>query len=133
MHRLILGCVGDQLVDHIDGDGLNNQRQNLRIATALTNRWNSKPNSLSRFKGVAKSGRGWVTKFVSSARYIYGGCWKTPIEAALAYNDIVRAERGDFALLNDVSVAAALPILQERLVELDTEKARIQRWIEECT
>lgn len=61
MHRMLMKATPNQLVDHIDGDPLNNQKNNLRFATNQQNSWNArgaksfngKPTS-SRFKGVFK-------------------------------------------------------------------------------
>src|SRR5437868_4132855 len=54
MHRLLLKASPPDFVDHIDGNGLNNRRDNLRIATCTQNRWNAKTSarSLSQYKGV---------------------------------------------------------------------------------
>jgi hypothetical protein len=58
MHRVIMGAQPGQLVDHIDGNRLNNTRDNLRIVTHSQNNWNRKPNRGHRYKG-----RCWRTHF----------------------------------------------------------------------
>src|SRR3990167_2833786 len=40
MHRVIMNAPSGLVVDHIDGNGLNNQRSNLRVVTARENLWN---------------------------------------------------------------------------------------------
>jgi hypothetical protein len=59
MHRFIIDCPRDKEVDHIDGNGLNNQRENLRIVTRLQNMWNQRTRKTSKsgYKGVS-----WDTK-----------------------------------------------------------------------
>lgn len=53
MHREITGCPPGVCVDHIDGDRLNNQRDNLRAASIRQNAWNSRhKRGASEFKGV---------------------------------------------------------------------------------
>src|SRR5690348_1244113 len=52
MHRLILGASADVRVDHINGDGLDNRRVNLRLATHQENNFNRKATGPLGFKGV---------------------------------------------------------------------------------
>lgn len=54
MHRLIAGAAAGQMVDHINGNGLDNRRENLRCATRSENNANQMPmrGGVSRFKGV---------------------------------------------------------------------------------
>src|SRR5258706_4731790 len=57
MHRLILQPPAGLWTDHIDGDGLNNRRSNLRAATPSQNMANRRPNARghsSKFKGVSR-------------------------------------------------------------------------------
>lgn len=133
MHRLLLGVDGSDKsiwVDHVDGNGLNNIRTNLRLSDATRNRWNSITQSRSGFKGVSRSGNGWSAKFVTNGKNIYAGHWKTEVEAALAYNDAAVAARGEFARLNEVPVEVARKVLIDRLEELELERGRILKWIE---
>lgn len=54
MHRVIMNAPSGMMVDHRDGNTLNNQRSNLRVCTRAQNMWNAKPsrNSTSSVKGV---------------------------------------------------------------------------------
>jgi hypothetical protein len=109
MHRLILGLgYGDpQKVDHIDGDGLNNRRSNLRIATNKTNRWNSAAvnGARSPYKGVnwqqfkGKNGK-WRAQISVDGKQRHLGLFKTEIEAAVAYDEAALELHGPFARLN---------------------------------
>lgn len=104
MHRFILGCDGEQTkVDHRDGDGLNNTRDNLRRATGLQNNRNRGPqaNNTCGFKGVrpTRNGRfGAVIK--TSQRQMHLGHFQTAEEAARAYDAAAREHFGTFAWLN---------------------------------
>lgn len=57
MHRMVMGAQPGEEVDHIDGNGLNNSRSNLRIATSQQNKRNQRvhKDSTSRIKGVSWS------------------------------------------------------------------------------
>jgi hypothetical protein len=113
MHRLILPGVSE--VDHEDGDGLNNQRYNLRSATRPQNNANGskrrthggRPAS-SRFKGVSwhKAARKWTAQIKGEDRQYYLGCFSDEIEAALAYDAAARVAFGEFARLNFPEKAA---------------------------
>lgn len=108
MHRLLLGLSkGDrQFVDHIDGDGLNNRRSNLRLANRSQNQWNRRSVGVgsSKFKGVS-----WVArkKRWAASIYVYNvrhclGTYRDEREAAIAYNRAASKYFGEFARLNDV-------------------------------
>lgn len=108
MHRVICNVANHLFVDHIDGNGLNNSKANLRICTASQNQRNkfpSKNGKTSIFKGVywhIQSKR-WVSRIKASGVSIYLGCYRDEIEAALAYNNAAKLLHGEFARLNTVA------------------------------
>jgi hypothetical protein len=100
MHTLLTGW---SRVDHIDGDGLNNQRSNLRPASAQENRRNSQKTvgCTSTYKGVKRQGRYWIACIgVSPGIQHYLGCFSSEIEAARTYDAAAREVFGEFARLN---------------------------------
>jgi hypothetical protein len=98
MHVLLLGKKPGVEIDHIDGDGLNNTRANLRHATHTQNKANCAPyrTNTSGYKGVYPRKKRW--RAAISGRYI--GLYATPEEAARAYDAKARARWGTFARLN---------------------------------
>ena len=52
MHRLIMNTPKDMQVDHIDHNGLNNQKNNLRNCSVAQNRMNRKPSGTTKYLGV---------------------------------------------------------------------------------
>ena len=101
MHREIMKLTDRKLeVDHIDHDGLNNQKYNLRICTPQQNRFNSvaKSNSTSKFIGVCSNGVD--GKWKARIREIYIGVYKTEEEAAIARDEKAKELFGEFANLN---------------------------------
>lgn len=93
MHREVLSrMVGrplkrGELTDHIDGDGLNNTRNNLRIATVSQNTRNSRMRSdnTSGFKGVCKERNRWLAQIGVNGKQMRLGLYDTPEEAHAAY------------------------------------------------
>lgn len=107
MHRVIMNASSDQIVDHINGDALDNRRSNLRIATLAENNRNRKRNSTnqsSNFKGVNfhKRDKRWTASIGHNGQSIYLGEFDKEIDAAAAYNDAARELFGEFARLNDL-------------------------------
>lgn len=102
MHREIVGCV--QKIDHRDGDGLNNRRDNLRPATTRQNGQNRRklaPAS-SKFKGVHwhRRDRKWQARIQATGQRSQIGYFKTEKEAAQAYDAAARRYFGEFANVN---------------------------------
>lgn len=109
MHRAILGLgPGDRRqVDHVDGNGLNNQRSNLRLANDTLNHANARPRvqrvpKSSRFKGVSWSTRDryWLAIVQSGGKRVYVGYFKDEEAAARAYDEHARREFGEYARTN---------------------------------
>lgn len=123
MHRLILGVTNRSvLVDHKDGNPLNNQRSNLRLCNDSQSACNvrSAKNSTSKYLGVSrhtailnrktkKSGtktyvyKAWRATIFKDYKQISIGRFKTEIEAALAYNEAAKRIHGEFARLNNIA------------------------------
>lgn len=103
MHRAIMGVYDPAIIiDHIDGNPLNNQRNNLRMCTQSENMMNRAPNKGKKYKGVFKCG--WVNKFRAGIKHnkknIYLGYFYTEEEAAMAYDKAALSIFGAHAKLN---------------------------------
>lgn len=101
MHKFLTGW--DQ-TDHRNGDGLDNQRDNLRPATGSENNRNSRlrKDNTSGFKGVQwdKQRRRWVAGIRVSGRQRQIGSYDNPVDAAHAYDAAARELFGAFARPN---------------------------------
>lgn len=102
MHQLILPGVTP--IDHRDGNGLNNQKSNLRGCTHQQNMQNKRlpANNTSGYKGVRwykRTGR-WIAGCKMDGRLYHLGYFDDPIEAAKAYDAKALELFGEFARLN---------------------------------
>lgn len=114
IHRIIMSrVIGRNLtraekVDHINGNGLDNRRKNLRIVTHAQNLMNTKSykNSSSRFKGVTlvKRNNTWQAKICPQGKTIHLGFFEDEVRAAHEYNKAAIYHFGDMAVLNPVGV-----------------------------
>lgn len=106
MHRLILGLMpgDDRQCDHRDGNGLNNQRSNLRTCTITENNVNSRKRKAgtSSYKGVYRNRNypKWQSRIRVNGKLIYLGSFESEIEAARIYDLAALQHYGDFALTN---------------------------------
>lgn len=107
LHRLIMNCPKGMVVDHVDGNTLDNRKSNLRICTKLQNQYNQKKHKGTRhssYKGVTfrkelktKPWEAFIYKDYKSTRL---GYFATEKEAAVAYNAKALELYGQFAKLN---------------------------------
>jgi hypothetical protein len=103
MHRFILGLSEPRpLVDHVNGNGLDNRRENLRLATQSQNQQNRGPSYGRKLKGVCfdKSDGRWLASIRINGISRSLGRFGTPEEAARAYDAADRRHFGAFARLN---------------------------------
>lgn len=114
LHRLIMGLLDahtSDMVDHIDHDGLNNSRDNLRKTDRSGNFRNARKTlsaTTSSYKGVSwhkpsNNTNPWLARIYLSGKSKHLGCYRTEIEAALAYNKAAKELFGLQACLNDLS------------------------------
>lgn len=89
MHRLLMGSPQGLEIDHRDGNGLNNRRSNLRVATSSQNKQNQgiRADNTSGFKGVTwvKRDRKWQARIEVGGKRRFLGLFKTPEAAHAAY------------------------------------------------
>lgn len=106
MHRLLMNAKPGEIVDHRDGNGLNNTRLNLRLATSSQNAANihTPIKSGTGYKGVyfCKVRKTYFTQIRKDQRLVSGGRFKTREEAAKRYNELAIQYFGEFATLNPV-------------------------------
>lgn len=107
MHHFILGITNSEtiLIDHINGNGLDNQRHNLRLVTHSQNTIHSRKrrgNYTSRYKGVCwdKESKKWNAQIYCKGIAYRLGKFKNEKDAAVAYNQKARELFGHYANYN---------------------------------
>lgn len=105
MHRVILSAPMGVLVDHIDGNGLNNQRANLRFASPSENtahRLHRPAVTSSRYRGVTYNRRtsSWQAGIKVAGKSRHLGLFECEDVAAHAYDAAARRTWGQFAVCN---------------------------------
>jgi len=105
MHRMVTVAKPGVMIDHINGNGLDNRKGNLRVCNPLQNSRNRYKfqKATSVYKGVH-----WHTKnkkwraVIKDKKHVHLGCFDSEIEAALAYNQAAIKYFGEFANLNKI-------------------------------
>lgn len=109
MHRQITNCPKELQVDHINGNKLDNRKENLRVCTSRENTINSKirSDSTTGFKGVTKKKWGTKGQFkycaritVEGGKRVHLGYFNKAEDAAKAYDKAAKELHGEFARLN---------------------------------
>ncbi len=105
MHRMILGLSkGDKtMVDHINHNGLDNRKENLRLCTRTQNLRNMRTtHGKSKYKGAfqTRNPKKWASAIRVDGTLIHIGHFETEIEAAKAYDAKARIYFGEFANTN---------------------------------
>lgn len=105
LHKLLMRSANGLHVDHINGNGLDNRRENLRLCTSRQNSYNSKKrviNASSKYKGVhlLKGGNKWKAQINKDGIHYHLGQFDTEILAAEAYNVKAIELFGSFSGLN---------------------------------
>lgn len=105
MHREIIQIPPKMVCDHINRNGLDNRKANLRPATVsqnLCNRTKRKTKTLSKYKGLEwdKNQRKWKVRIQLNNRKINLGSFTNEIDAAKAYDKAAKKLFKEFACLN---------------------------------
>lgn len=123
LHRFILNPPKDKVVDHIDGNGWNCQRENMRICTISENtrHRSSARNSTSKYLGVhyaivkdkriskatgklvVKEYGYWIAQIRINGKSTRLGFFKDEKQAALKFNEAAKIHHGEFAKLNIIT------------------------------
>jgi len=110
LHRVILEFNGvdltNRFVDHINGNGLDNRKSNLRLANDRNSSQNRsrRSNAESPYKGMWRDGNRWRAAIGVNGKRVNLGTFSTVEEAAKAYNDAAIEYFGEFARLNKIPV-----------------------------
>ena len=107
LHRLIMNPPDNMVIDHINGNGLDNRKSNLRITTQAKNNRNARKRKnaiTSEYKGVHydKRSNKWIAQIQINKKKIHLGYHLTELEAAEAYNQGCIKFHGNYGILNEL-------------------------------
>ncbi len=102
MHQLIIRCLPGEVIDHRDGNGLNNLRSNLRICSQAENNRNvrKRRTNTSGYKGVDFHQGKYRARIRTNGKRLYLGYHDNAEDAARAYDEAALKYHGEFAQIN---------------------------------
>ncbi len=103
MHRILLKPPEDKIVDHINHNGLDNRKANLRLVSPEQNKWNNRKyrgKHSSKYKGVTKRDGKWRAYIRHKRKDYRIGCFDNEEAAARAYDAKAKELFGQYACLN---------------------------------
>lgn len=100
MHRLIMNTPKGMEVDHINHNGIDNRKINLRNCTPAQNRKNRLAFGKSKYVGVVFSNNKFIAQIRIEGKLHRLGTFKAEKEAALMYDKAAIKHHGEFANLN---------------------------------
>lgn len=103
MHRQIMAAPKGVEVDHINGNKLDNRRENLRLSNRVQNARNREKclnPKTSKYKGVFKKGKRWAASIKENYKNCHLGYFDTQEQVAAAYNEAAKIRFGEYACLN---------------------------------
>lgn len=111
LHRFIMRFPLE-MVDHKNRNKLDNRKENLRVCNKSQNAVNTaRKKGKNRFKGVywSRANGKWLVQIGYNLKVIYGGYFKSELEAAKAANILYSKYHGEFAVLNIIKEESEIP------------------------
>lgn len=100
LHRFLMNAPEGLEVDHKNGNGLDNRKSNLRLATKAQNNTNISRLKNNKFRGVYSTKKGYRVQICHQRKPIHLGYFNSEKEAATVYNNKAIELFGEFAVLN---------------------------------
>lgn len=101
MHRFLMFAPDKFVVDHINGDTLDNRKGNLRVCTQAQNSTHRQIKlPKSGYRGVKANNGRYSVEIIAHGTYHYGGVFDDPIIAARRYDALAVKFKGEYAVLN---------------------------------